>query len=58
MKNILCRLGFHRPDKYYHIKVTRRHSKNGKKYHRNYIFCEKCGKRLATFTRGKKGGAA
>ena len=35
MKNILCRLGFHRPDKYNYIKVTRRHSKNGKKYHRS-----------------------
>lgn len=54
MKNIFCRLGFHRPNKYKYIKVTRRHT-NGKKYHRNYVFCEKCGKRLYSFRTQKKG---
>lgn len=54
MKNIFCRLGFHRPNKYEYIKVTRRHT-NGKKYHRNYVFCEKCGKRLYSFRTQKKG---
>lgn len=54
MKNILCKLGFHSPDKYEYIVVTRRH-KNGKKYHKNFIICKKCGKRLRSFAK-RKGG--
>ena len=55
MKGILCKLGFHSPDKYGYMKVTRRH-KNGKKYHRNYVVCKRCGKMLSTFAKFKTGG--
>lgn len=55
MKNILCKLGFHKRHKYGYMKVTRQH-KNGKKFHRNYIFCERCGKHIATFKKVKTGG--
>lgn len=52
-KPILCKLGFHRTDKYRYEIVTRQH-KNGKKYHRNYIICVRCGKRISTFAVGKE----
>ena len=55
MKKILCKLGFHVPDKYRYMKVTRYH-RNGKKYHRNYVVCERCGKMLHTFAKIKTGG--
>ena len=48
-KPILCKLGFHQADKYRYEQVTRRHQ-NGKKYHRNYVVCKRCGKRLRTFS--------
>lgn len=47
MKSLLCKLGIHKPIKDYYI-VSRR--VNGKhKWHRNYIVCERCGKRLEWF---------
>lgn len=52
MKNILCKLGIHKPYKYGYLKVTRCHA-NGKKYRRNYVVCMKCGKRLYTFAKEK-----
>ena len=52
MKNILCKLGFHKPYEYGYLKVTRRH-KSGKKYHRNYVICKRCGKMLHTFAKRK-----
>lgn len=45
-KPILCKLGFHRADKYRYETVTRKHQ-NGKKYRRNYVVCKRCGKRIA-----------
>ena len=55
MKNIFCKLGFHKSFEYGYEKVTRKH-KNGKKYHRNYVVCARCGKRLATLAKQKTGG--
>lgn len=49
MKNLLCKFGWHRPSKKEYLVVTRFH-RNGKKYHGNYRFCERCGKRLHRFT--------
>lgn len=44
MKNILCRLGFHKPDKYHYVTYIK---SNGKRSWRvNYAVCERCGKRL------------
>ena len=54
MKNILCRIGLHKPDKFRYLVSTSVH-KNGKKYHRNYVICERCGKRIATIARKKNG---
>lgn len=51
-KPILCKLGFHRADKDRYEKVTRRHQ-NGKAYHRNYVVCKRCGKRLYPISKGK-----
>ena len=53
-KPILCKLGFHQADKYKYEQVTRRHQ-NGKKYHKNYVICKRCGKRLRSFSVGKEG---
>ncbi|MBQ8331111.1 MAG: hypothetical protein IJX94_01260 [Clostridia bacterium] len=55
MKNILCKLGFHRQEKDFYLRVTRHH-KNGMAYHRNYVVCKRCGKRLATLAKQKTGG--
>lgn len=47
MKNLLCKLGIHKPAKDFFIIA---HKVNGKhKWHRNYVVCERCGKRLQTF---------
>lgn len=54
MKNILCMLGFHKPDEITYQQETRYH-KNGKKYHKNYTFCQRCGKRLHSFAIKKEG---
>ena len=45
--SILCMLGFHKRDKsrYYIV----RHKKGKHKWHRNYFFCERCGKQLSSF---------
>ena len=51
-KPILCKLGFHREDKDIYREVTRYHQ-NGKAYHRNYIICKRCGKRLYPFSKKK-----
>lgn len=53
MKNILCVLGFHKPDKYRYLRADKYH-KNGTVYHRNYVVCERCGKRLFKFGKEKK----
>ena len=45
MKNLLCILGLHRKDKNSTL-VSERYHKNGKKYHRRYIVCKRCGKPL------------
>lgn len=47
---LLCSLGFHKPDKY-NILVERR-QKGKHKWHKNYVVCERCGKRLYSFSRG------
>ena len=44
MKNILCKLGFHKPDKYHY--ETAIIQKGRHKYRRNYAMCRRCGKRL------------
>lgn len=51
-KPILCKLGLHKEDKYRYEVSTRRHQ-NGKRYHRNYVICERCGKRLRSFSAEK-----
>ena len=50
---ILCKLGFHKEDGYRYMVETRYH-KNGKKYHRNYCFCRRCGKKMHLFDFDKK----
>lgn len=55
-KPLLCKLGFHKPDKRNYIKVERRHWPSKKKYHRNYIICQRCGKMLHPFGIRKIGG--
>ena len=51
MKNILCKLGFHKSDKYRFIRVNCRNGKH--KWHKNYAVCIRCGKRLARLSIGK-----
>lgn len=47
MKHILCKLGFHKIDRYKYIRV---HYRNGKhKWHKNYVICQRCGKRMWRF---------
>ena len=45
--SILCKFGFHKRDKsrYYIV----RYKKGKHKWHRNYFFCERCGKQLSSF---------
>ncbi len=50
MKNLICMLGIHSPDKYSYVEITRTHT-NGKKYHKNYLVCKRCGKMLFTFSK-------
>lgn len=47
MKNLLCKLGFHHPDKYRYLTV--RKTRGQHKWHTNYVVCRRCGKRIATF---------
>lgn len=48
MKNILCMIGFHQPDRYRYL-VVRRH-RGRHKWHRNYVVCRRCGKLIRTFS--------
>lgn len=50
---ILCVLGFHKPSKYVHLRVTGRH-KNGKKYHRHYEICARCWKKLGPWRKARE----
>ena len=54
MKNILCKLGFHKADNFKFVKVYKQ--RRNHKYHRNYQVCERCGKLLNPFAFKKKGG--
>lgn len=47
MKPALCKLGFHKQDKTMYLLVKKR-SRFGK-WHKNYVICERCGKRLFSF---------
>lgn len=55
MKDIRCMLGRHKPSGNRYI-IAERYHKNGKKYHRNYVVCERCGKLLYKFAKAKTGG--
>ena len=44
MKNVLCKLGIHKPDKCRHYRVIERNGPH--KWHTDYIVCSRCGKRL------------
>ena len=52
MKNLLCKLGLHKPSKDTYITEIRTHANLRKKrshgslYRRNYQVCKRCGKRL------------
>lgn len=51
--NILCKLGFHKPSKTEYVRVRiikKRPCKKVHTYHKNYQVCERCGKRLHTFS--------
>lgn len=52
MKNILCKLGFHKANKFKFIRVYKQRGKH--KYHRNYQVCERCGKVLTPFAFRRK----
>lgn len=52
MKNLLCKLGFHHPDKYRYLTV--RKTRGQHKWHTNYVVCRRCGKRIATFGVNKR----
>lgn len=54
MKNILCKLGFHKADNFKFVKVYKQ--RRNHKYHRNYQVCVRCGKLLSPFAFKKKGG--
>ena len=47
MKSIMCKLGFHKLDRYRYERVRFRNGKH--KWHRNYHICKRCGKRLQMF---------
>lgn len=47
---LLCWLGCHKPDIYNPVVEKRQKGKH--KWHKNYIVCERCGKRLYSFTKG------
>lgn len=47
MKNLLCKMGIHKPEKYSYHRVRKINGKH--KWHTNYIVCERCGKRLRAF---------
>lgn len=50
--NILCKLGFHKPMKNAYQRVYMRNGKH--KWHRNYVICERCSKRIAFVSLHKK----
>lgn len=54
MKNILCKLGFHKVNEFKFVRVKKQRGKH--KYHRNYFFCDRCGKRITPFAWAKKKG--
>ena len=56
MKNVLCKLGIHKPDKYRYYRVRKRNGSH--KWHTNYIFCARCGKRLRMFSVEKRKAGA
>lgn len=45
MLKILCKLGFHKWDTLRYIQVKRQRGKH--RWHRNYMVCTRCGKRMA-----------
>lgn len=47
MKKLLCKLGFHKVNKFKFIKVYKKRGRH--KYSRNYQVCERCGKLLSLF---------
>lgn len=54
MKNILCKLGFHKASKTTFIRSYKQRGRH--KYHRNYQVCVRCGKLFNPFGFKKKGG--
>lgn len=54
MKNILCKMGFHKPDKYRYVTFIKQRGKH--KYRRNYAICLRCGKTLYSVSLNKKTG--
>ena len=42
----LCKLGFHKADKFRYMVVKRQHWPSKKWYTRNYAICARCGKRI------------
>lgn len=47
---VLCWVGLHTPDKHY--TVTERRQRGKHKWHKNYVVCKRCRKRLYSFARG------
>lgn len=50
--SVLCKLGFHKPDKTMHLKVYKQVGRH--KWHRNYVVCSRCGKRIAFLSVNRK----
>ena len=46
-KNLLCRMGFHKPDYSRWLLVRKRSGRH--KWHTNYFACKRCGKYLYSF---------
>lgn len=58
-KPLLCRLGFHKPDKYIYVTVTKTHTstrpgRTDKKFRRNYAICSRCGKLCALYQKRRE----
>ena len=54
---LLCKLGFHKPNKYIYQRIRKINGKH--KWHTNYVICERCAKRIRAFgieRRRKKDG--
>lgn len=59
MKNLFCKLGFHKPSKDTYITEIRRHRawrkrRHGILYRRNFQVCKRCGKRLGVISLNKE----